>query len=119
MTNKLVPAAIYLQFYGDHDASDFDGDSEGVTWCKDRINDSDVCYVLEARLERRVKELENRADSLSQKALGRLNVVQVENERYLSAIKAFCEATKWGHPDWKKQDYIAALFEIAGGHDED
>ena len=36
-----------------------------------------------------------------------------ENERYLSAIKTFCDRSKWAVDSWKKQDYITALFEIA------
>ena len=39
--------------------------------------------------------------------------LQVENERYLAAIKTFCDRSKWAVEAWKKQDYIAALFEIA------
>jgi len=36
-----------------------------------------------------------------------------ENQRYLSAIKTFCDRSKWAVDAWKKQDYIAVLFEIA------
>ena len=36
-----------------------------------------------------------------------------ECERYLAAIKEFCDRSKWAVDSWKKQDYIAALFEIA------
>ena len=39
--------------------------------------------------------------------------IQAENERYLAAIKTFYDRSKWAVEAWKKQDYIAALFEIA------
>ena len=42
-----------------------------------------------------------------------MNRVDTENERYLAAIKEFCDRSKWAVDSWKKQDYIAALFEIA------
>lgn len=36
-----IPGVIYLQWWGD------DGDVSGnVTWCEDRINDSDIKYCL-------------------------------------------------------------------------
>jgi hypothetical protein len=44
--------------------------------------------------------------------------LEADNERYLAAIKAFCEASKHGDPYWKKQPYIAKLFEIAEQADE-
>jgi hypothetical protein len=42
-----------------------------------------------------------------------IDYIESENARYLSAIKAFCEASKYGDLHWKIQPYIAALFEIA------
>lgn len=51
------PERIYLQI-GDDAESDFDGvtfdERSEVSWCKDRIFDSDVEYVIAPR-ERRLK----------------------------------------------------------------
>lgn len=46
MDNKLAPKIIYLQVYDDiGNPHDIDEDDGGVTWCADKINDSDVAYV--------------------------------------------------------------------------
>lgn len=56
------PDEIYLQWHGadkselrpDELASDPDMDAD-VTWCRDKIFDTDVRYVLDKRYKRRVK----------------------------------------------------------------
>ena len=42
---KDIPKIIYLQIDGGEDADTFD-DLDGVTWCSDRINDTDLVYEL-------------------------------------------------------------------------
>lgn len=41
---KNIPKKIYLQV-GDNSGNDF-GKLHGVSWCEDRINDSDIEYEL-------------------------------------------------------------------------
>jgi len=53
-----IPEVIYLQVYGDGDK--FEGlppEGAEITWCADRINDSDVRYVIDRRhLKAKVKK---------------------------------------------------------------
>ena len=44
--NRLIPEVIYLQWYGadQRDLAGEDGEPDDVTWCQDRINDTDVVY---------------------------------------------------------------------------
>lgn len=42
---KNIPKRIYLQVEGESLNNDF-GKLQGVTWCVDRINDSDIEYGL-------------------------------------------------------------------------
>ena len=46
-TDPNAPKEIWLQLYGDSspDEGPVDYESDGVTWCWHRINDSDVRYV--------------------------------------------------------------------------
>lgn len=47
------PRKIYLQFYGDSETDDIGPVDDGdVTWCIDRINNSDIVYVREHWLQR-------------------------------------------------------------------
>ena len=47
-----VPRRIYLQVFGP-DGNDPDGPYDGeITWCVDRINDSDIEYILNDGLVR-------------------------------------------------------------------
>ncbi len=45
---KRIPRMIWVQWYGDGEPEDgiFD-EGDGVTWCVDKINKHDVCYVTE------------------------------------------------------------------------
>ena len=43
---KNLPTKIYLQIGEDNENEEFI-DLNEVTWCKDRIFDNDVCYVLQ------------------------------------------------------------------------
>lgn len=56
---KNAPKKIYLQIDDDGERpEDFDA-LDGVTWCEDRLNDSDLCYVLDtAIIEALTKEIE-------------------------------------------------------------
>jgi hypothetical protein len=50
------PKVIYLQFYDD-EKPDVDTISPGdVTWCADKINDSDIRYVIDKRHLRRIRK---------------------------------------------------------------
>jgi len=44
-----IPEKIWVQWYGDDLPEEFDPDwlGDGVTWCTDKINEHDVCYVTE------------------------------------------------------------------------
>ena len=44
---KEVPRQVWIQWYGDGEPEDGFADDEAVTWCKDKINKHDVCYVTE------------------------------------------------------------------------
>ena len=59
---SIAPKTIWLQWYGDADPDEAgEPDHEDVTWCEDKINDSDVEYVSAdalATAEERIKELE-------------------------------------------------------------
>ncbi len=46
MTNQEWPSIIFLQIE-DYSGEDL-GIGDGVTWCPDKINDSDVAYVRKA-----------------------------------------------------------------------
>lgn len=41
---KNAPKHIYLQYF-DEDGEPLTGSGDGVTWCEDKINDTDVKYV--------------------------------------------------------------------------
>lgn len=43
---KQPPDEIYLQFYGEGQPEDSTPVNGEVTWCEDRVFDSDVRYVL-------------------------------------------------------------------------
>lgn len=45
---KGIPRKIWVQWFGDGEPEDgiFD-EGDGVTWCVDKINKNDVCYVTE------------------------------------------------------------------------
>lgn len=53
------PKAIYLQVYGvdRHEVTEdeYDARPEDVTWCEDKINDTDVRYVIDKRYLRKGK----------------------------------------------------------------
>ena len=44
-----IPEKIWVQWYGDSDDPEYDGPitDDAVTWCVDKINEHDVCYVTE------------------------------------------------------------------------
>jgi len=44
-----IPRQIWVQWYGEGLPEEDDPDwiGEGVTWCVDKINEHDVCYVTE------------------------------------------------------------------------
>jgi hypothetical protein len=47
---KEPPKVIYLQWYGEDyfdDNLSCDPDADDVTWCQDRINDTDLKYILD------------------------------------------------------------------------
>lgn len=46
---KRIPEKVWIQWYGDGDPTDpLDPmTDEDVTWCVDKINEHDVCYVTE------------------------------------------------------------------------
>lgn len=46
MSQQEIPKVIYLQLYGPDGPEDFDEDIhyEGVTWCVDKVYDSDIVY---------------------------------------------------------------------------
>lgn len=48
---KKTHERIWLQAYGEFD------DTEGVTWCEDKINDNDIEYVLASKLKAAQVEL--------------------------------------------------------------
>jgi hypothetical protein len=69
------PNKIYLQFYGDSDIADTAlVDSHDVTWCADKINDSDIIYVREHWLQR-LELIEEKAKALV-KCKGRYHAEQ-------------------------------------------
>lgn len=41
-----VPNEIYLQHESDLSDDEWPKNDEGITWCRDRINESDIRYVL-------------------------------------------------------------------------
>jgi len=41
------PKVIYLQWYDESEGKPFDPDRSEVTWCVDRIYDTDLVYVLQ------------------------------------------------------------------------
>ncbi len=43
---KNVPKKIYLQTGIDDDMEEDFNNLREVTWCKDRVNKSDICYVM-------------------------------------------------------------------------
>ena len=48
-TDNQIPDAIYLQWHGTDDEDVMQNGivhEDEVTWCRDRINDSDVKYVI-------------------------------------------------------------------------
>ena len=45
MSNITLPERIWLQHDPENTGEPFD-DAEGVTWCKDKINDTDAEYIL-------------------------------------------------------------------------
>ena len=43
----MIPKVIYLQIGEDVDLDNFnDWDTGDVTWCRDKINDNDIKYIL-------------------------------------------------------------------------
>ena len=81
-----IPDVIYLQAYDDSQ-----NDWEGVTWCVDQINDTDVKYVLDADLKQAKQDLyfeKGHRIALEQTIEER----QAENERLRAHI------TKFIHP---------------------
>lgn len=57
------PDAIYLQWHGvdkselmESELRDGPDDTRDVTWCSDKINDSDIRYVIDKRYRRHQKE---------------------------------------------------------------
>lgn len=44
---KNVPKRIYLQITDTHESDDFN-DHDDITWCVDRINDTDISYIVES-----------------------------------------------------------------------
>jgi aldehyde:ferredoxin oxidoreductase len=55
MKNK--PEKIYLNLGTNGGVEDFKTLSE-VTWCEDRVNDDDLCYISVSSILARIKELE-------------------------------------------------------------
>lgn len=53
-TNSLIPSKIYLQI-----DTEFD-DLEGVTWCVDKINDTDIEYAIAESVPIKKSELNKR-----------------------------------------------------------
>ena len=49
---KTPPKEIWLQF---SEKPDGETEHEGVTWCEDKINDSDVRYVIDKRYKPKTK----------------------------------------------------------------
>ena len=50
MADNEIPEQIWVQWYGEETPEDgvLDANTEdGVTWCVDKINEHDVCYVTE------------------------------------------------------------------------
>lgn len=45
MTDRHPPEAIYLQVLVDDDGKPVYAPGDDITWCRDKINDSDVKYV--------------------------------------------------------------------------
>jgi hypothetical protein len=43
---KNVPEKIYLQITDTHEGDDFN-DHEEVTWCANRINDTDIPFIVD------------------------------------------------------------------------
>jgi len=41
-----IPEVIYLQWFDPDDGEPLDADRDEVTWCRERINDSDIAYRL-------------------------------------------------------------------------
>lgn len=50
---KNIPKIIYLQIGDDCESDDFNelrclpGEQNEITWCEDRINDTDIKYILD------------------------------------------------------------------------
>ena len=64
---KEPPKVIWLQFYGDESRADCKGEdidcsTEAVTWCVDKIFDSDYRYVLDKRQVRAKKTAPRRGE---------------------------------------------------------
>lgn len=47
MAENKVAERIWVQWFGEGEPSEGIYDDEPVTWCADKINDHDVCYVTE------------------------------------------------------------------------
>jgi len=47
MAENKIPERIWVQWYGEGEPSEGVYDDEPVTWCVDKINEHDVCYVTE------------------------------------------------------------------------
>lgn len=59
---KNVPNKIHLVLGADGGVEDFKTLSE-VTWCEDRINENDLCYISVSSILARIKELETEFDN--------------------------------------------------------
>jgi len=84
---KHPPNRIWRQYYGDSEEPIEDDDPAEVTWCEDRINNRDVCYVRENWLER-LQKIERAATHLVD-CKGRFHTEQ--------AMKELVEAIKIPH----------------------
>ena len=65
---KTPPKRIYLQFYGNGPKTP-GIEREGVTWCQDRINKSDVQYVLIMSRNKSRNKTVNRRDQIDMVAI--------------------------------------------------
>jgi hypothetical protein len=58
---KNQPTKIYLNIGADGECQDFE-ELVGVSWCEDRINDDDLCYISVSSVLARIEELEEYVD---------------------------------------------------------
>jgi len=64
-TPVSTPKAIWLQWNcGQHDPSYGNPDPGDVTWCKDRIFDDDVRYIIDKRYLKRAKRKQRGSNGL-------------------------------------------------------